>query len=205
MQIDDLARRFPEAVRQRGAACQRAGAVTVTYATPSVIRAVALGTEEYDVQIAVEYGTLVLSCSCPAFERDGPCKHLWATALVADERRMLAAMPAWTKVELAAEGDDEDDDDQMAAAVPSRVVLRQPPGSRLPLRSRGKEEPPPSRSRAAAWETLFFPSGSSHSAVRSAPVSAPAAEILYVVEVEKTRHGGELTVSLRTRTARKKG
>src|SRR6266498_1751751 len=151
MQIDDLARRFPEAVRQRGAACQRAGAVTVTYATPSVIRAVALGTEEYDVQIAVEDGTLVLSCSCPAFERDGPCKHLWATALVADERRMLAAMPAWTKVELAAEGDDEDDDDQMAAAVPSRVVLRQPPGSRLPLRSRGDEEPPPSRSRAAAW------------------------------------------------------
>jgi superfamily II DNA or RNA helicase len=52
---------------------------------------------------------------------------------------------------------------------------------------------------------LFFPSGSSHSPVRSVPVSAPPAEILYVVEVEKTRHGGELTVSLRTRTPRKKG
>jgi hypothetical protein len=36
-------------------------------------------------------------------------------------------------------------------------------------------------------------------------VQAPAADILYVVEVERTRQNGELTVSLRTRTAKKKG
>src|SRR5204862_3321400 len=84
MRIDELARQFPEPVRRRGEACQRADAVTVTYATARAIRAVALGTEEYDVRIAVDDGTLALSCSCPAFERDGPCKHLCATALVAD-------------------------------------------------------------------------------------------------------------------------
>ena len=31
---------------------------------------------------------LVLSCSCPYFESDGPCKHLWAMALAADERTL---------------------------------------------------------------------------------------------------------------------
>src|SRR4051795_1255763 len=136
MRIAELVGQFSEPVRRGGAACQQAGAVTIKYATARLIRALAVGTDEYEVRIAVDDGTLVLSCSCPAFERDGPCKHLWATALVANERRMLADMPAWTKVELAFEGDD----DQMGTPVPSRVVLREPPGSRLPLRSRGDEQ-----------------------------------------------------------------
>src|ERR1044072_5803986 len=102
MQIDELARRFSERARQRGEACQRAGLVTIKQSTPTSIRAVAIGTEDYDVRIAVDDGALGLSCSCPAFDNDGPCKHLWATALEADEGRMLAAFPSPTKVKLAA-------------------------------------------------------------------------------------------------------
>ena len=109
MQIDELARRFSETVRQRGAVCQRAGLVTIKQASPTAIRAVATGTERYDVRIEVDDRALVLSCSCPAFENDGPCKHLWATALVADERRMLAAIPSRTKVKLDAPLDGTDD------------------------------------------------------------------------------------------------
>ena len=94
----------------------------------------------------------------------------------------------------------------MTSPTPSSVALRQPPGFPLALRSRGERHPPPQpRSRAAEWESLFFPSGSGHSALRSPPVSVPAAEILYVVELDKTRQNGELTVSLRTRAPRKKG
>ena len=107
MQIDDLARRFSEPVRRRGEVCQRVGAVTIKQASATAIRAVARGTERYDVRIEVDDRTLVLSCSCPAFEIDGPCKHLWATALVADERRMLAAIPSWTKVKLDAPLEDD--------------------------------------------------------------------------------------------------
>ena len=206
MQIDELARQFSEAVQQRGAALQRAGLVMIDEFSATSIRAVAIGTEDYDVRIDVDDRTLVLSCSCPAFDNDGPCKHLWATALVAAERRMLAAMPSWTKVKLTPSGFDRDTDgtiDEVVSVAPSRVVLR--PGSLLPLRLPGEGEPPRPRSRVPEWESLFFPSGHGHAAHGSLPVSAPPAEILYVVEVDKTRQSGELTVSLRTRATRKKG
>jgi superfamily II DNA or RNA helicase len=166
MQIDELAMRFSERARQRGEAYQRAGLVTIKQSSPTSIRAAATGTENYDVRIAVDGRTLVLSCSCPAFDSDGPCKHLWATALVAAERRMLAAFPSPANVKLAA---------------------------------------PRPESRRPDWETLFFPSGDGHSTRPSQRVAAPPTEILYVVEVDKTRLNGELTISLRTRAARKKG
>ena len=208
MQIDDLARLFSEAVRRRGEACQRADLVRIKQASETVIRAVAIGTYVYDVRIGVDGSTLVLSCSCPAFDDDGPCKHLWATALVAAERRVLATMPPWTKVKLEAaphapyddriEFDDGDEDDR-------RVVLRQPPGAPLPLRSPRAGDPPSPASRRPDWETLFLPSGSGHSALWSRPAPAPPAEILYVVDVDKIRLRGELTISLRKRTAKKQG
>ena len=75
--------------RRRGEAYQRAGVVTIDEASATAIRAVAIGSEDYDVRIEIDGSTLVLACSCPAFDDFGPCKHLWATALVADERRML--------------------------------------------------------------------------------------------------------------------
>ena len=221
MQIDELARRFSESVRQRGEAYQRAGLVTIKQSSPTSIRAVATGTEDYDVRIEVDGRTLVLSCSCPAFDNDGPCKHLWATALVAAERRMLAAFPSPAKVKLAPPrpalddgdavasqiivGSSEDEEQEVVFELPFRVTLRQPPGAPLPSRSRGEGDPPAPRSRRPEWETLFFPSGDGHSMRPSRPVSAPPAEILYVVEVDRTRLNGELTVSLRTRAARKKG
>src|SRR3954469_5741596 len=123
MQIDDLASCFPDAVRQRGETCRRAGAVTIRHISPTSIRAVAIGTETYDVRIEVDDGNLLLSCSCPAFDKDGPCKHLWAAALVADERRMLAPLPSW--ITLAPYP-------PRPALDPTRVVLRPPPGSPLP-------------------------------------------------------------------------
>jgi hypothetical protein len=82
------------------------------------------------------------------------------------------------------------------------MVRGQPPGAPL---SRDERRPPPPRSQRPEWENLFFPSGNGYSPLRPRPEPPPAAEILYVVEVEKTRQQGELTVSLRTRTARKKG
>ena len=185
MQIDELTSRFPEPVRRRGAEIHLRGAVTLRHATKREIRAVVVGTETYVVRIAVEDPALVLSCSCAAFASDGPCKHLWATALAADERRLLAPLPFWTRVELD-----------------SSMVRGHPPGAPL---SRDERRPPPTRSQRPEWENLFFPSGNGHSPLRPRPEPPPAAEILYVVEVEKTRQQGELTVSLRTRMARKKG
>ena len=216
MQIDELARRFSERARERGEAYRRAGLVTIKQSSPTSIRAAAAGTEVYDVRIEVEGRTLVLSCSCPAFDNDGPCKHLWATALVAAERQMLAASAGQVKLGrpgraptamVASQlivGSSEDEDQEVVFEFHS-ASLSAAPRAPLPLRSRGEGDPPAPRSRRPDWETLFFPSGDGHSTRPSRPVSAPPAEILYVVEVDKTRLNGELTVSLRTRTARKKG
>ena len=183
MQIDELTSRFPEPVRRRGAESHLAGSVILTHASKREIRAMVRGTEARGVRIAVEDPALVLSCSCPAFENEGPCKHLWATALAANERRLLAPLPFWTRVEL-------DSSRVRRPSAPSSGDERRPPPPRIP---------------AAGMGELFFPSGTGPSPLRQRPEPPPVAEILYVVEVEKTRQQGELTVSLRTRTARKKG
>ncbi len=197
MYLDELARRFSDGVRRRGTACRLAGAVTIAQATPTAIRAVVLGTERYDVRLEVDGHTLVLHCSCPAFDSDGPCKHLWATALVASERHLLAPLPSWTEVKLGTAQVGIDDDG---------VVLRQPPGAPLPLLSRDDGDPPtPAETPEADWESLFFPSGSGDSAYSPRPPPELPREILYVVEVDKTRQRGELTISVRTRKEKKQG
>jgi hypothetical protein len=57
MQIDELATLFPEAVRRRGEACERADLVRLKQASETVIRAVAVGTYVYDVRIEVAGST----------------------------------------------------------------------------------------------------------------------------------------------------
>ena len=146
MRLEDIAGEFPEQIRRRGAGCHRAGVVNIVAHSATGIRAVAIGTHDYSVRIEAQGRTLVLGCSCPYFEDQGPCKHIWATALLANHRKLLGALPGWSKLTLKAEdatwedGDDDDDggdddldrndddDDQDAAEYPPGP----PPSGRSP-------------------------------------------------------------------------
>src|SRR5665213_343302 len=239
MRIDDLARRFPEQIRRRGVSCHRAQVVTIKHHSAAVIRGIAIGNEDYEVRLEVEGRTLVLSCSCPYFESDGPCKHLWAMALAADERRLLAGMPSWTKVKLEMDDgaidddvyvDDEDDDppdDDLGiedhgetivangggraslTSVARRDLSHKPSTSatllRLPYLARSPSDIPAPPPPAPDWKAVFL--GETNRSPRPGVARAPdaPANLLYVIEVDKTRSGGELVVALRTRAPKKSG
>lgn len=85
-----MARLFTSTVRNRGEGYNARGAVRIVSGTSSEVRAVVTGAEEYNVEIGWKGGEVSLFCSCPGFEADGPCKHLWATVLAAEADGYLA-------------------------------------------------------------------------------------------------------------------
>ncbi|HEY4186737.1 MAG TPA: DEAD/DEAH box helicase [Polyangia bacterium] len=238
MRSDDLAKQFSDEVRRRGAACHRAGVISITAHGATAIRAVAVGARDESVRIEVEARTLVLGCSCADFKRSDRCKHLWAAALAADARGWLAPLPAYTKVRLAAEkarteaptaadgeGEDGGEDDQDDGAplrggspsqpVPHSARLLQPRADTPTALLRRVVRPsapamtppaPPPAGPPRAWQTLLLGEGAGGGARWPQPALAvPLPPLLFVIDVEKTRLDGELTLTLRMRSPRKGG
>lgn len=73
-----------EAAFARGAAYAASGAVNIVMAGAGGIHALVRGSETYRVRLGGKGRDLTGECTCPAFERDGWCKHLVAAALVAN-------------------------------------------------------------------------------------------------------------------------
>jgi SNF2-related domain/Helicase conserved C-terminal domain/SWIM zinc finger len=216
MRIEDLAHRFPEQVRRRGLAYQKAGGVDIKHASAAMIRAIAIGTAAYEVRIAVEAGMLVLACSCPYFDSTGPCKHLWATALAADEQELLAPVPSWTKMRLEESRSDEQrispgelrgaDDRPARPPAGHHGADRRGDDVRGQLADDRSGPPsPPSAPPELDWKTLFVGEETRYRASRTQSVPPIPNELLYVVEIDKTRNTGELTITLRTRMPKKGG
>ncbi len=89
-----LARDFSDAVRSRGQSYFAKGRVVITGATPGEVVARVRGTNKYRVRLRLRGGKLHAVCNCPYYAPTGePCKHLWATILMADARNLLPAMP----------------------------------------------------------------------------------------------------------------
>ncbi|MGH7624779.1 MAG: SNF2-related protein [Gemmatimonadaceae bacterium] len=86
----EIAALFSKPTRDRGAAYQRAGRVDITEVAHGKLSAEVHGTECYEVTVDVdESGTLDYACSCPFFPSALECKHVWATLLEADHRKLL--------------------------------------------------------------------------------------------------------------------
>ena len=91
-----VARNFSEAVRSRGQAYFTKGRVTLMSARPNEITARVRGTTKYRVRVRLRGSKLLASCTCPYFSPQGePCKHLWATLLLADSRGLLQTAPSF--------------------------------------------------------------------------------------------------------------
>jgi superfamily II DNA or RNA helicase len=98
-----VARHFSDAVRSRGQSYFVKGRVTVTTTRASEVIARVRGTARYRVRLRMRGSKLLVSCTCPYFNPQGePCKHLWATLLLAEARGLLVS-PAVVGVELVTE------------------------------------------------------------------------------------------------------
>ncbi len=99
-----VSRNFSEAVRTRGQSYFVKGRVTVMAARAGEVVARVRGTAKYRVRVRLRGSKLLASCSCPYFGPQGePCKHLWATLLLADSRGLLQSPPVFP-VRLVVEG-----------------------------------------------------------------------------------------------------
>jgi superfamily II DNA or RNA helicase len=89
-----LSRDFSDAVRARGQSYFAKGRVVITGSTAGEVAARVRGTAKYRVRLRLRGGKLHASCTCPYFTPTGdPCKHLWATVLMADARGLLQSTP----------------------------------------------------------------------------------------------------------------
>src|SRR6516162_965223 len=91
-----VARNFSDAVRSRGQSYFLKGRVTVIAARAGEVVARVRGTSKYRVRLRMRGSKLLASCSCPYFSPQGePCKHLWATLLLAEARGLLQSPPVF--------------------------------------------------------------------------------------------------------------
>jgi len=91
-----VARNFSDAVRSRGQSYFSKGRVSLMSAKPNEVVAKVRGTTKYRVRVRLRGAKLLASCTCPYFSPQGePCKHLWATLLLADSRGFLQTAPSF--------------------------------------------------------------------------------------------------------------
>ena len=85
---------FPQLARKKGRAYAANGEVQVRSMTGDGIAALVRGQRMYTVEADLSsLDAPRLTCTCPAWERWGPCKHLWATLLEADRRGLAVLQP----------------------------------------------------------------------------------------------------------------
>src|SRR6202030_917600 len=91
-----VVRHFSDAVRSRGQSYFVKGRVTVMAARAGEVVARVRGTSKYRVRVRLRGSKLLASCTCPYFSPQGePCKHLWATLLLAEARGLLQSAPVF--------------------------------------------------------------------------------------------------------------
>ena len=141
-----VARNFSDAVRSRGQSYFVKGRVSVMAARPGEVVAKVRGTSKYRVRLRMRGSKLLASCTCPYFSPQGePCKHLWATLLLADSRGLLQSPPVFP-VRLVVESPRRPpasglpeirDGDDLGALIAGAASLE--PGDRSEERRVGKE------------------------------------------------------------------
>jgi superfamily II DNA or RNA helicase len=91
-----VSRSFSDAVRSRGQSYFVKGRVTLMTARAGEVVARVRGTSKYRVRVRLRSSKLLASCTCPYFNPQGePCKHLWATLLLAEARGLLHSPPVF--------------------------------------------------------------------------------------------------------------
>jgi superfamily II DNA or RNA helicase len=86
-----LAWEFDASSRTRGQAYYREGRVRIQYGSAKSVVAQVRGSGLYQASLVWDGEMLDMDCSCPYFDAEGPCKHLWATVLAADASGYLRA------------------------------------------------------------------------------------------------------------------
>ena len=159
-----LAHEFSARTRMKGEQYAANGLVRLESANATAVSGIALGTRAYRVSISrsddSRRATFVVSCDCAYFQQEfTPCKHLWATVLVADREGHLGAHQGLPHaVSLLLDGIDEDY--SLEEPLPAKHPSRPDPGSQvldtIEASMRAAEAAPPPPFRYAGHELVYL-------------------------------------------------
>jgi hypothetical protein len=177
---------FNPTVISRGEGYFARGSVRIVRAAADTLDAQVSGSELYEAQIEWEDGELSLYCSCPYFKSDGPCKHLWAAVLAAQERGYLSKIAAIRKVS------------HSAFAYPDGALTGPPVQSQR----NGRWLPPVAK--VADWKSRIADVGNNKHPL-SHSVWPANRQIVYIVELAGSVATGHPVVSLCSRDRKANG
>src|SRR5450432_3917341 len=203
MELTELVDEFPRASLKRAVSYVVSGKVRITEQGPELIKAIVKGGAPYDVELRIARRRLSLSCDCASFYTYGPCKHLWATVMVAEQRGILRQMSPFDGVDVA-DGDEDDGDDVWVQPAVDPWGAKLTLTRKAPVAAHVAAAPPPKPPEWKAWLTsALYANPLGQPQPQPQPHSRPG-ELAYVVDVERTM-GGSLTVMVLERIPKKKG
>ena len=191
-----VARAFNATIRSRGQDYFRLGAVRIETGLDHRVVAQVKGSRgAYEVEIDWEGQDLSLYCECPYFESDGPCKHLWATVLMAESKGFLSAVRNIEEIlEVGADYDGfEDFDDDEPTTQLQRILAPLPKlGAPPPEVSKWKKQ----IAGLATYPRPGFVTGKEWPEKR---------QVRYVIELKPSAAIGETVLSFHSRDRKQNG
>jgi len=124
---------FNTAVRQRGQTYYWQHMIRIRSGNTHRVVADVTGVERYGTTLEWDDPFLTVWCDCPYFEKDGPCKHLWASILAAEAQGYLSEAAAASEIILLDddlppfEEEDEEETGQLSLLEKAGPASPRPP------------------------------------------------------------------------------
>ena len=191
-----LSNAFGTSSQDRGDKYFRQKRVQIRKGSSAELTARVRGSQPYQVMLKWSGSKLAVFCDCPYFSDQGQiCKHLWATILAADEQGYLSDATAAGKIRL----DTDTLSDQIAnednEIPPDRITIAQP-----------RQVAPPIKPAASTWKTelsrIALSAASHATGVPPWPVHY---EIVYLIDIAKSRATGNIVLTIASREQKKDG
>jgi len=197
-------KQFSSGVRSRGSAYFREGRARIRGQEPGYsLDAAVSGSRLYDVTLERELGALGVSCTCPFFEGNLECKHVWAVILEADrldllqperKEKFIEVTPLDLGWDPVGSGDDDGSPLDEDAS---------PPWPRKLGRESASSRPDPGMPN---WRSMVATVPVYAQPFRGAQVnSLPESQLIYCLDPNKTFQAGALNVTVMTRHKKKNG
>ena len=190
---------FPARVRKHGQTYFHDGSVEQVSPLRGSLQGMVLDSMVYDTLLQWEMGgakeEVSVHCSCPTYAADGPCQHLWATILEADELKYLPETRAESSLRLVLI-------DANAARLNTKRDVPEPAG-----KSKKKAGKQKLRWEHRRWKERMGALESQTSSVRDAwgSTSDPDRELRYRIDVDATQALGQLRLHVALHQRKKDG
>lgn len=189
--VQKLAHYFPDRERRLGSEYWRQGRVRLARVSADAVQGQVRGTHFYWASLSWRRPYLQGVCECPAYEREGRCKHLWAMVLAVEMGEGLESARAASPLLMGdgVDGEDlfdEDEDEEAETAARGR----------RPTASAVNPEPD--------WLRFLLAAGSDGQATGS-PAWPENRRIVYGIDLGASRQSDCLVVRLGTQDQKRDG